>query len=47
MDKPRVMEATKAEGRWGTLGQVLNIAIGPLFLVFCINVALRIADVLR
>jgi hypothetical protein len=36
-----------AEGRWGTLGQVLNIAIGPLFLVFCINVALRIADVLR
>jgi hypothetical protein len=38
---------TTSEGRWGALGQVLNIAIGPLFLVFCINVAMRIAEVLK
>jgi hypothetical protein len=36
-----------SEGRWGALGQVLNIAIGPLFLVFCINVAMRIEQVLK
>jgi len=35
------------EGKWRALGQFLNIAIGPLLVVFGINVAMRIADVLK
>ncbi len=36
-----------SEGNWHALGQFLNITIGPLLLAFCINVAMRILDVLK
>ncbi len=35
------------EGRWQTLAHLLNIAIVPLLVFFCITVAIRLVDAFK
>jgi hypothetical protein len=35
-----------SEGRWRALRRFLSVAIGLLFLIFCITMVMRVVDVL-